>query len=181
MADHVARSPHLGLRVLITESWYKCSANQYLFTSFASVLTRLSNDLPAKSGTGTDAKGDTPQVYVFLVTDGMSDEDIGSGRTRAPIQQAQLNQCAALKTRGIRVAILYTEYTTASIADDKAGDPDQWQRATTAITTPNTIAQQLTTCAYSPDLMYTVSNGQDISSALQTLFTRAISTAKLTK
>jgi len=155
-----------------------CNANQYLFTSFASVLTRLSNDLPAKSGTGTDTKGDTPQIYVFLVTDGMSDENIGGGRTRAPMQQAQLNQCAALKTRGIKIAILYTEYTVASIQDD---EPGQRAIATTAITQPQTIAQQLTSCAYSPDLMYTVSNGQDISSALQTLFTRAISTAKLTK
>jgi len=155
-----------------------CSSNQYLFTSFASVLTRLSNDLPANSGKGTDTPGDTPQIYVFLVTDGMSDENIGGGRTRAPMQQAQLNQCAALKTRGIRIAILYTEYTVASIQDD---EPGQRAIATTAITQPQTIAQQLTSCAYSPDLMYTVSNGQDISSALQTLFTRAISTAKLTK
>ena len=155
-----------------------CNSNTYLFTSFQSVMNRLSADMPAISGKGTNTVGDTPQAFFFLVTDGMSDEDIGSGRTRAPMQQAQLNQCAAIKARGIKIAILYTEYTVASIQDD---EPNQRAIATTAITTPQTIAQQLTTCASSPDLMYTVSNNQDISTALQTLFTRAVATAKLTQ
>ncbi len=155
-----------------------CNSGTYLFTSFASVMNRLSSDMPAISGKGTNTAGDTPQAFFFLVTDGMSDEDIGSGRTRAPMQQAQLNQCAAIKARGIKIAILYTEYTVASIQDD---EPGQRAIATTAITQPQTIAQQLTTCASSPDLMYTVSNNQDISTALQTLFTRAVATAKLTQ
>lgn len=155
-----------------------CNSNQFLFTSFQSVMNKMSSDMPATSGKGTNFPGDTPQAFLFLVTDGMSDEDVGSGRTRAAMQQAQLDQCTALKGRGIKIAILYTEYTVASIQDD---EPNQRAIATTAITTPKTIAQQLTTCASSPDLMYTVSTDQDISSALQTLFTRAVATAKLTR
>jgi Flp pilus assembly protein TadG len=155
-----------------------CNSNQYLFTSFQSVMNKMTTDMPLLPGNGTNLLGDTPQAYLFLVTDGMSDEDIGSGRTRAPMQQAQVDQCTALKKRGIKIAILYTEYTVASIQDD---EPNQRAIATTAITSSPTIAQRLTSCASSADLMYTVSNDQDISTALQTLFTRAIATARLTK
>jgi Flp pilus assembly protein TadG len=155
-----------------------CNSGQYLFTSFQSVMNKMASDMPSVSGKGTNSAGDTPQAFLFLVTDGMSDEDIGSGRTRAPMQQAQLNQCTALKARGIKIAILYTEYTVASIQDD---EPNQRAIATKAITQSPAIADQLKACASSPDLMYTVSTDQDISSALQTLFTRAVSTARLTK
>ncbi len=155
-----------------------CNSNQYLFTSFESAMNKMAADMPATSGKGTNVAGDTPQAFLFLVTDGMSDEDIGAGRTRAPMQQAQLDQCTALKARGIKIAILYTEYTVASIQDD---EPGQRAIATKAITNAPTIASRLTSCATSPDLMYTVSTDQDISAALQGLFTRAVATARLTK
>lgn len=149
-------------------------SNRYLFTSFNSILTKLSNDLPATSGHGTNDPGDTPQAFVFLVTDGMSDENIGSGRTRAAMQQDQINQCNAIKARGIKIAILYTEYTVASIADDEPG-----QRAIATAAIPN-IAPALTQCA-SPNLMYTVSTDQSITEALQALFANAVASAKLTR
>ena len=79
-------------------------------------------------GNGTDVAGDTPQAFMFLITDGMSDEYTcnasnvcTSGRTRSAMQAAQLAQCTALKNRKIKIAILYTEYTYASIEDDEAG------------------------------------------------------------
>ena len=149
-------------------------SNRYLFTSFKSVLDKMSAALPATSGQGTDAPGDTPQAFLFMVTDGMSDEDIGSGRTRKAMQDAQVAQCNAIKDRGIRIAILYTEYTVESIKDD---EPNQRAIATAAI--PN-IAPQLTKCA-SPDLMYTVKTDESISGALQALFSQAVATARLTQ
>jgi Flp pilus assembly protein TadG len=153
-------------------------SNNYLFTSFYGILNKMLNGpdgLPSKSGKGTDAAGDTPQAYFFLVTDGMSDEDIGSGRTRAQMQQAQINQCTAIKSRGVKIAVLYTEYTTASVQDD---EPVQRGIANAAI--PN-IAPALASCASSPDLFYTVHTDESISDALQLLFTKAIQSARLMK
>ena len=148
------------------------SGTDYLFTSFESILTKMSTTLPLLSGKGTDTVGDTPQAFLFLVTDGMSDEDIGTGRTRAAMQDAQIVQCNAIKLRGIKIAILYTEYTSESIKDDEPG-----QRGIANAAIPN-IAPQLTKCA-SPDLMYTVKTDQSISDALQSLFTKAVASARL--
>ena len=154
------------------------SGNRYLFTSFKTMLDNMGKALPAKSGQGSNEPGDTPQAYLFLVTDGMSDEDIGSGRTRAPMQQAQVDQCNAIKSqRGVKIAILYTEYTVASIQDD---EPNQREMARKAIEDDPTIAQRLTACA-SPDLMYTVKTDESISAALQALFAKAIANARLNK
>lgn len=151
------------------------SGSEYLFTSFKSILDKMGTVLPAKSGTGTRAPGDTPQAFLFLVTDGMSDEDIGSGRTRAAMQTAQINQCTAIKNRGVKIAILYTEYTVASIQDD---EPGQREIARKAIEDNPTIASRLTACA-SPDLLYTVKTDESISVALQALFARATASARL--
>jgi hypothetical protein len=104
----------------------------------------------------------------------MSDENIGSGRTRAQMQDAQIAQCNTIKARGIQIAILYTEYTAASIADDEVG-----QRTLVTNNIPN-VAPALTKCA-SPGLLYTVRTDEDISTALQALFTRAVATARLLK
>jgi len=148
------------------------SSNAYLFTSFKSILDKMTTVMPNPSGHGTDVPGDTPAAYLFLVTDGMSDEDIGSGRTRSAMQAAQITQCNTLKSRGIKIAILYTEYTVASIQDD---EPTQRAIATAAI--PN-IAPALTQCA-SPGLMFTVKTDESISTALQSLFSKAIATARI--
>ncbi len=148
--------------------------NRYLFTSFKSILSKMSSALPAESGQGTDAPGDTPQAFLFLVTDGMSDENIGWGRTRTAMQDAQVAQCNAIKDRGIKIAILYTEYTFESVKDD-----EPYQRGLAEAAIPN-IAPQLTKCA-SPDLMYTVKTDESISEALQALFRNAVATARLTR
>ncbi len=148
------------------------SGTEYLFTSFESVLTKMSTEMPALSGQGTNTIGDTPQAFLFMVTDGMSDENIGSGRTRTAMQEAQITQCTAIKARRIKIAILYTEYTSASIEDDEQSQKDL---ANAAI--PN-IAPQLTKCA-SPDLMFTVKTDQSITDALQALFAKAVSTARI--
>jgi Flp pilus assembly protein TadG len=149
------------------------SGTEYLFTSFKSIMDKMLNVLPAKSGKGSNDPGDTPQAFLFMVTDGMSDEDIGSGRTRKAMQQAQIDQCTKIKGQGIKIAILYTEYTKDSIKDD---EPNQRGIAEAAI--PN-IAPALTKCA-SPGLMYTVKTDQSISDALQALFTQAVASARLT-
>lgn len=150
------------------------SGTEYLFTSFQEVLTRMSNTMPAVSGKGTKDPGDTPQSFLFIVTDGMSDENIGFGRTRSAMLQQQIDQCTAIKARGIKIAILYTEYTKESIADD-----EPFQRGLAEAAIPN-IAPKLTACA-SPELLFTVRTDQSITDALQALFTKAVASARLTQ
>ncbi len=149
----------------------------YYFTSFSKLLDMMQNTiLPSKSGTGTDNKGDTPQGFLFIVTDGMSDEgapSYTSSRTRSAMLDSQITQCNAIRNKGFKIAILYTEYTSASVADD---EPNQRQTANNAI--PN-IAPQLTKCA-SPGLMYTVKTDESLTAALQALFAQAVATARLT-
>jgi hypothetical protein len=104
----------------------------------------------------------------------MSDENIGYGRTRSAMRDEQVAQCNAIKARGIRLAILYTEYTVESIKDD-----EPYQRGLAQAAIPN-IAPQLTKCA-SPGLLYTVKTDQSMSTALQALFAKAMVTARLTR
>ena len=85
-------------------------------------------------GSGTNNAGDTPQEVLFIVTDGVEDKAVSSSPTMnsaygsvccsGPLRlQATLNPvngsgsevyspdwCATIKGRGIRIAILYTEY-----------------------------------------------------------------------
>jgi len=156
--------------------------NNYLFTDFNTLLTKMALELPLVSGRGTNDLGDTPKAYLFIVTDGVSDEfssivgapySLGSDRTRSEIVQSHINQCNAIKARGINIAILYTEYTPESIKDDEQG-----QRDYVTGRLPY-VASALTKCA-SPDLMYTVKTDQSISDALKALFDKAVSSARLT-
>jgi len=165
------------------------SGTEYLFTSFKSVLDQMagtassSGILPAKSGSGSNEPTDTPQGYLFMITDGMSDEkssiigasySLGANRTRSEIVQAHIDQCNAIKARGFKIAILYTEYTAESIKDD---EPNQRDFVTANI--PD-VAPALTACA-SPGLMYTVKTDESISEALQALFAKAMANARLNK
>src|SRR3546814_9269659 len=60
-----------------------------------------------------------PQKVLFIITDGVSDENLpGMGRTHRELQQAHLDQCKTIKDRGIRIAILYTEYLPESLTGD---------------------------------------------------------------
>jgi len=69
-------------------------------------------------GNGTNQSGDTPQEVLFIVTDGVEDEQSG-GRLQQAIndlgsapggKSTSTNWCTAIKKRGIKIAILYTDY-----------------------------------------------------------------------
>lgn len=175
-------------------------SNRYLFTSFKGLLEGMATTLPATSGAGTRAVGDTPQKILFIITDGMSDEkasivgginSLGSDRTRAeltgllpnPGSRTHLKKCETIKSRGIRIAILYTEYTRSSIASDEAGQRD-WVSAKLYSPgppiVPDTVAARLIDCA-SPGLMLKVSTDGDISAALTALFLKATTAPRLVK
>jgi Flp pilus assembly protein TadG len=169
--------------------------NRYLFTSFKGLLDGMqaTGALPATGGNGTRAVTDSPQVILFIVTDGMSGEKSSlvdgpwsnphgynedrtrselSGSLPSPGSTTHLAKCNAIKARNIRIAILYTEYTSASIASD-----EPQQRAWVNSRIPF-VEGKLTDCA-SPGLMLKVSSGSDISTALSALFRKAVATPRL--
>lgn len=194
----VANSTAVELAMLDDKRGNGCPAtncrsdNRYLFTSFKGLLDGMAANgvLPATAGNGTRTAGDTPQTYLFIVTDGMSDEkasvvggvnSLGSDRTRSEITASGTNnhisKCNALKARNIRIAVLYTQYTAASIASDEV---NQRTYVTNRISPTDLVEQRLRDCA-SPGLMSTVTPTSDISAALTALFRKAIAAPRLVR
>ncbi len=121
---------------------------------------------------GTGVNGSTPEAVMFIITDGMRDELSGSSRIMGPIDTSL---CTTIKNRGIRIAVLDTQYLPASASDS-------W--SITNVRTPflsptDTITPALTNCA-TPGLFYQVTTNDNISAALAQLFQQAVATARLT-
>ena len=153
-------------------------------------LTDLNAIMP-NPGDGTAAG--TPQEVVFLVTDGVEDKLIpktgGSCDPNATYAlpaansttlrcQQPLNTaiCDTIKTRNIRIAILYTEYLQLPSDSWYTSRISQFNNPSSST---GTIAQRLKSCA-SPGLYANVQNGGDINQALTDLFIKvASSTASL--
>jgi Flp pilus assembly protein TadG len=127
------------------------------------------NNVMPNPGNGTNNAGDTPQEVLFIVSDGVVDENSG-GRVIAPIN-TKASWCTTIKNRGIRIAFLYLTYnplpTNAFYNSNVA--PFQPQIATDA-----------QNCA-SPGLYFQVNTDGDISAAMQALFQQAVATAYLTR
>src|SRR5262249_51946325 len=84
-------------------------------TNIAGALSSINNIMP-NPGLGSNAQGDTPGEVVFLVTDGVEDK-ISSTCPNATFasnsrcqQPLDTTLCTTIKNRGIRIAVLYTEY-----------------------------------------------------------------------
>ena len=149
-------------------------------TDFSSALQQLNTAMPAPGG-GTNAGNDTPQEVVFLVTDGVEDKlssscsgptVSGSGGIRCQ-QPFDTTWCTTVKNRGIRIAVLYTEYLQLPT--------NSWyNQYISPFNTPSPSAGQIATnlqnCA-SPGLFYDVQSGGDITAALNNLFQLVVQTA----
>ena len=164
-------------------------------TDIAGALTSINNVMPTP-GLGSNSSGDTPQEVVFLVTDGVEDK-IVSGASACPnASLASHNRCqqpldtaicTTIKNRGIKIAVLYTEYLQL-IASSSTGiqKTDSWymswiDKYDEPTSSTGTIAQNLQACA-SPGFYSHVQTGGDISTALTDLFIKvASSTASLSQ
>lgn len=160
------------------------NCNQDTDTNFSTALQTLNTIMPAPGG-GSANSGDTPQEVVFVVTDGVEDKivtstsscsqptvSMGSGQYRCQ-QPFDTTWCTTVKNRGIRIAVLYTEYLAlptnswynSYVAPFNSPDPSTGQ-----------IATNLQSCA-SPGLFYDVQSGGDITAALNALFQLVVATA----
>lgn len=161
-------------------------------TNINDQATEMSNMLTAMQGiiptAGTGAPGDTPQKILFIVTDGMVDQP---GRYFGPLQSTDIATCTAIKAKGIKIAILYTQYLPEALAGDS------WSQSNVAPYLPappspypaggagssDQVLTALQQCA-SPGitgaaLVQTVTANASIAAALQQLFSTALQTSRL--
>ena len=153
-------------------------------TDFGDVLTDLNSAVPAP-GTGVTAA--SPLKYVFFVSDGVNDRVNGSPGCSQPVtngsdpqtgknyvrcqEPLNVSYCTTMKNRGIKIAVLYTTYLPLPT--------NAWYNSWIA-PFASQIATNMQACA-SPGLYFEVSPSQGISDAMNALFKKAISQARLTR
>ena len=129
-------------------------------------------------GNGTNQSGDKPQEVLFIVTDGVEDEENG-GRLQQAINDlgnapggnsAGTNWCTTIKNRGIKIAILYTDYLPVTA--------NSWYNSYIAPIQTD-IGPALQACA-SPGLFYDAAIGADLGQALSALFQAVVQNGHLT-
>jgi Flp pilus assembly protein TadG len=148
-------------------------------TGFTSVFPAINNVIGAPGAGTTDA----PQKYLFFVSDGVADEKnpggctkpTTGGRCQSPINPSL---CQTLKSRGIKIAVLYTTY----LALPTNGWYNSWiapfNVGPYGPSTNSEIANNMNSCA-SPGLYFEVSPTQGISDAMNALFQKAVANARI--
>ena len=141
-------------------------------TDFNSAMSSLNGIMPTP---GTGSSSSTPQEVLFLVSDGVDDkisascsETLDGNRCQQPFSTTW---CTTVKNRGIRIAVLYTEYLPLPT--------NAWYNTWISPWQP-TIATNLQSCA-STGLYFKITTDGDISTAMQALFEQAVATARLTQ
>jgi Putative Flp pilus-assembly TadE/G-like len=178
-----AQAPNIELMQMYTNGCPTSSfCNDDMETDFYTALDKMKSTTRVPTpGNGTNAVGDKPQGIVFIVTDGMSDEDL-SGRTHREMQATHIAQCQAIKNRGLKIAILYTKYLPESITGNgwSLTNVGPYLEAGGDVPAPGSsaIPDALRSCA-SPGLMYTVTTNQSITAALEQLFKESTKSAHL--
>jgi Flp pilus assembly protein TadG len=141
-------------------------------TDFNSAMSSINGIMPAP---GSGAAGNPPQEVLFLVTDGVDDkvsascsETLSGTRCQQPFDTTW---CTTVKNRGIRIAVLYTEYLPLPT--------NAWYNTWISPWQPQ-IAVNLQSCA-STGLYFSITTNGDITTAMQALFEQAVATARLTQ
>jgi Flp pilus assembly protein TadG len=132
-------------------------------------------------GNGTNQAGDTPQEVLFIVTDGVEDEESGGSRLQQAINDlgsapggnsSSTNWCTKIKNRGIKIAILYTDYL--------AVPANSWYESWIA-PIQSDIGPALQACA-SPGLFYDAGlDSTDLGQDLAALFAAVTQSGHLTQ
>ncbi len=138
----------------------KTNNNNDTDTDFSDAMSDLNAIMPNPGG-GTSAKGDSPQEVLFIVTDGVEDALVSGSRVQALMDTSW---CTTVKNRGIRIAVLYTQYLPLPT--------NSWYNTYISPFQPQ-IAGNMQGCA-SPGLYTAVTTDGDISAALTALFNTAV-------
>jgi hypothetical protein len=141
-------------------------------TSFDNALTKISAEISTPGNGTTSAK---PEKVVFFVSDGVGDSNKPKGctkpvtgtRCQEPIDTAY---CQTLKSRGIKIAVLYTTYLPLP--------NNSWYNSWIK-PFQSEIGTRMQACA-SPGFYFEVSPTQGIEAAMKALFNKVIRTPRLT-
>ncbi len=137
-------------------------------TGTSDAMDQINSQLITDPGSGIGT--DKPQAVMFLITDGLRDELRANGKPEFAVDTAK---CDMIKARGVRIAVLYTEYLPSALTGD------DWSQRNAAPYLYK-IEPALQRCA-SPGLYTKVSTDQDIYGALDVMFQTAVATARITK
>lgn len=153
-------------------------------TDFNRVLGDINKTITSP-GTGMTAS--SPQKFLFFVSDGVADRTTANGPCSRPTTNGQdpmtgtnyvrcqepldPSLCATIKTRGVKIAVLYTTYLPLPT--------NSWYNTWIA-PFAGQISTNMKQCA-SPDLYFEVSPSQGISDAMKALFKKAVAQAHLTR
>jgi Flp pilus assembly protein TadG len=148
-------------------------------TQFSTVFPAINNAISAP-GAGTSA---APMKYLFFVSDGVADEYntacakpiVSGGRCQSPID---VSLCTTIKSRGIKIAVLYTTYLQLPTNSWYMTYIDPFNKGPFGPSPNSEIAQDMQSCA-SPGLYFEVSPTQGISDAMNALFKKAIADARI--
>jgi Flp pilus assembly protein TadG len=135
-------------------------------------------------GNGSNQPSDTPQEMLFIVTDGVEDEesnsrrleqtinDLGGDPSPSPYGNVKgTNWCTTIKNRGIKIAILYTDYLKVPANNWYLTHIDPFQ---------SQISADLEACA-TPGLFIDEANDTQIGQDLANLFILAAAPGHLTQ
>jgi hypothetical protein len=147
-------------------------------TNFPSAMSQMNGIMP-NPGTGS-ASNSTPQEVLFLVSDGVEDDNTGvcsqpldGTRCQAPFDTTW---CTTIKNRGILIAVLYTAYLplpTSGVGSNSWYN--QW-----VAPFQSQISSNMQSCA-TPGLFFSVTTDGDITAAMTALFQQAVATARLSQ
>ncbi len=147
-------------------------------TNFTTLIPQMDLAIPTP-GPGTSS---SPQKFLFFVSDGVADEanaaclkPTSGVRCQSPLNPAL---CSAMKLRGVKIAVLYTTYL--------ALPSNAWYNQWIAPFNPgpygpsvnSQIATNMNACA-SPGYYFEVSPTDGISQAMNALFQKAVSNARI--
>jgi Flp pilus assembly protein TadG len=153
--------------------------NQDQDTQYTNLFPAI-NSVISAPGAGTSS---APLKYLFFVSDGVADEyntsclkpKTSSGRCQSPLNPAL---CTTLKNRGVKIAVLYTTYLDLPTNSWY----NKWIKPFNAgpyePSVNSEIALNMESCA-SPGFYFEVTPTQGISQAMNALFQKAISDARI--
>jgi Flp pilus assembly protein TadG len=136
-------------------------------TYFATAVSSLAA-ITGTSGNGTTQA--TSQKFLFIVTDGLVDENVGGNRV---IETVQPTDCDPIKAKGITILVLYTPYLPL---------PTNYFYNDFVAPIQANIGPALQACASAPNYFYQADNASDINAQLQLMLGTVLQTSShLTK
>ncbi|WP_336488206.1 pilus assembly protein TadG-related protein [Methylobacterium nigriterrae] len=145
-------------------------------THFENLFPTINSKI-TRSGDGSSSL--TPQPFIFLVTDGVQNDQYWSnsfGWTGSKANLLDPNLCTPLKNRGITISVLYIPYVPiAQPYNTNVGYEND--RVNGLIPS---VPDTLRSCA-SPGYFRTASTSDEITAALNAMFAQATAAARLTQ